>query len=279
MEISNYSFVSILTTDEYLDGVLVLKYSLESTKPRYPFVLLITPNVSEKTKEILMSHDIDFITVQGIESPRLVTEEHLKRWNYTYSKLNIFGLTQFDKLVYLDSDMLILQNIDELFDKPHMSAIKIRGKLPEFSSGWNIFNSGLLVVEPSMDIFNDMISKIGQIEKVESPSDEDLLNAYYSDWLMQEDLHLDNGYNIFSYHWHRYKEVYGYDFLSKNKPIKVIHYIGEDKPWRLYKTYKAMSLWQVIYQFLRRFKYPELRMLNQANQLWFKCYKKLIQMR
>jgi glycogenin glucosyltransferase len=275
MKISNYSFVSILTTDEYLDGVLVLKYSLESTQTRYPFVLLITPNVSKKVKEILISHDINFITVQGIEGPRLVKEDHLKRWNYTYSKLNVFGLTQFDKLVYLDSDMLILQNIDELFDKPHMSAVMIRGKLPEFSS-WNIFNSGLLVIEPSMEVFNDMISKIGQIEEVASPSDEDLLNAYYSDWSGQGDLHLDNGYNIFSYHWHRYKEVYGYDFLSNNKPIKIVHYIGEDKPWRLYKTYKAMSLWQVIYQFFRRFKYPELRMLHQANYLWFKCYKELL---
>lgn len=269
-----YSFVSALTTDDYLDGVLVLKYSLEKTNPKHPFLLLITPNLSEQVVDSLSKHKVNFITTQGIEGPITVKEAHLKRWNFTYSKLNIFGLTQFDKVVYLDADMLILQNIDDLFDKPHMSAVKIRGKLPEFSN-WNILNSGLLVVEPSTETFNDMISKIGSIEQVQSPSDEDFINAYYSDWTNQNELHLDNGYNIFSYHWHRYKEFYGYDFMSAKNPIKVVHYIGEDKPWRLYETYNDLSFVKAMYQFFRGFKYPELRMLHQVNRLWFKYFREL----
>lgn len=274
----NYSFVSALTTDDYLDGVLVLKYSLEKTKPKYPFALLVTPNLSETTVETLSKHKISLIPIEGIEGPIVVTDPRLKRWNYTYSKLNIFGLTQFDKVVYLDSDMLILENIDDLFEKPHMSAVKIRGKLPEFDGSWNQLNSGLLVVEPSENLFSDMLSKIGKIEKVSSPSDEDFINAYYSNWPDQKALHLDNGYNIFSYHWHRYRQLYGYDFSSPKNPIKIVHYIGEDKPWRLYKKYQQMTPLQNFYQFLRRrFKYPELRMLHQANALWIKQYRELLE--
>jgi len=274
MSLKKYSFVSVLTTDDYLEGVLVLKHSLEKTKPKYPFLLLVTPNLSEKVMESLSSHKINFITVQGIEGPRVVTDPQLKRWNFTYSKLNIFGLTQFDKIVYLDSDMLILQNIDELFEKPHMSAVKIRGKLPEFST-WNQLNSGLLVVEPSTKMFDDMLSKIGHIENVDSPSDEDFLNAYYFDWPSREELHLDSGYNMFQYYWYRYNQVYGYDFSSTEKPMKVIHYIGEDKPWRLYETYRKMSFLQRVKQFFRRFKHAELRRFHRANRLWFKQYKEL----
>lgn len=38
-------------------------------------------------------------------------------FNTTFSKLHVFGLTEFDKIVYLDADLLLLSNIDELFDK------------------------------------------------------------------------------------------------------------------------------------------------------------------
>jgi alpha-N-acetylglucosamine transferase len=272
-----YSFVSILTTDDYLDGVLVLKYSLDKTNSKYPFLLLVTPNLSESVISSLTRHNVDFAGIKKIENPSLVSDPQLKRWNFTYSKLNIFGLTQFDKIVYLDADMLILKNIDDLFDKPHMSAVNMAGKLPELST-WNPLNAGLLVVEPSVETFNDMTSKIGAIEKIKSPGDEDFLQAYYPEWPNQTELHLDSGYNMFSYYWHRYNRMYGYSFSSNIKPIKVVHYIGEDKPWRLYRTYRQMSLGQTVYQFLRRrLKYPELRKLHEANCLWFKQYRELTQ--
>lgn len=274
LEMKNCSFVSVLTTDDYLEGLLVLKYSLEQTCPKYPFVLLVTPNLSPKTIETLTKHNINLIPIQGIEGPKAVTDPLLKRWNYTYSKLAIFGLTQFDKIVYLDADMLVLRNIDDLFEKPHMSAVKIRGKLPELST-WNQLNSGLLVVEPSVQVFNDMLSKIGAIEKVEASSDEDFLNAYYEDWPNQEELHLDSTYNIFQYYWHRYNQLYGYSFIANKKPIKIVHYIGEEKPWRLYQIYKKTALPEAIKQFLRRFKHRELRLLHQVNRLWFKSYQEL----
>lgn len=38
-------------------------------------------------------------------------------FNTTFSKLHVFGLTEFDKIVYLDADLLLLNNVDELFDK------------------------------------------------------------------------------------------------------------------------------------------------------------------
>jgi glycogenin len=277
MTSKNYRFVSILTTDDYLDGILVLKHSLAKTNAKYPFVLLVTPNISPKVLAALSSHQIDYITIEGIENPVSVADSRLKRWNFTYSKLNLFGLEQFDKIVYLDADMLILQNIDDLFEKPHMSAVDMGEKLPELAT-WNRLNTGLLVIEPSVEVFNDMLSKVGKIEKkVASPSDEDFLQAYYPDWANQKQLHLDSGYNMFSYYWKRYHQLYGYNFSSDRKPIKIVHYIGEDKPWKLYNSYSEMSVFQSAYQFLRNFKYPHLRHLQKANQLWFKQYGELTQ--
>jgi glycogenin glucosyltransferase len=36
----------------------------------------------------------------------------------TFTKLHAFRLTQYEKAVFLDADTLVLQNADELFDRP-----------------------------------------------------------------------------------------------------------------------------------------------------------------
>jgi len=40
------------------------------------------------------------------------------RFNETWSKINIYGLDQFERIAVLDGDMLVLKNMDELMDIP-----------------------------------------------------------------------------------------------------------------------------------------------------------------
>lgn len=64
----------------------------------------------------------------------------------TFSKLNAWRLTQYSKCVFLDADTLVLQNIDELFEREELSAA------PDI--GWpDCFNSGVFVYEPSLETF------------------------------------------------------------------------------------------------------------------------------
>jgi len=44
-----YTFLSILTSDDYLSGLLVLAYSLQKTGTTLPLLVLLTPNISSKT--------------------------------------------------------------------------------------------------------------------------------------------------------------------------------------------------------------------------------------
>lgn len=42
-------------------------------------------------------------------------EAHVTSWlNSAYTKLHIFGLKEYQKIVYIDADALILTNIDEV---------------------------------------------------------------------------------------------------------------------------------------------------------------------
>lgn len=266
-----YSFISIITTDDYLPGLLVLAKSLLETKTIYPFLTLVTPNISSKTLETLRKYNIEYkILVDEIGNPTDVNKNH--RWFSTYSKLYIFDQIQYDKVVYLDADMIVLRNIDELFEKPHMSATNAGGMLPRKTS-WTHINSGLLVIEPSKEVFNDMRSKIGVIEKTQSGgtierpafgSDQDFLNAYYPEWPNKKELHLDHKYNIFHYHLDEYHNLFGYSINEGRLPISIIHYASYMKPWGLdVKTEKDLQ------------EDPNKSLELKAIRLWIDTYNRI----
>jgi len=235
-----YTFLSILTSDDYLPGLLVLAHSLQKTGTPLPLLVLLTPNISSETLTTLDSHRIAYKVLDyELINPTNVDKKH--RWFSTYSKIFAFGQTEYDKVVYLDADMLILRNIDELFNYPHMSATNSGGMLPRKVS-WTHLNSGLMIIEPSKKIFTDMLNRIGKIEvleaggSVERPqygSDQDFFNKYYPNWPNQKELHLDHKYNIFHYHLDEYSKLFGYTIEDGPKPISIIHYASYLKPWNI----------------------------------------------
>merc|ERR1712232_1297295 len=40
----------------------------------------------------------------------------MRKWGGVFTKFQLFGLTEYRKVLFLDLDMLILKNMDELFD-------------------------------------------------------------------------------------------------------------------------------------------------------------------
>jgi glycogenin len=237
-----YSYITVLSTDHYVEGVVVLARSLQRSGCRYPFWVLTTPNLQPETLA-----QLDQAGILRTEVPPIVLEtavpEHQLRWQWTYVKLHIFNQTQFDKLVYLDADMLVYQNLDELFAQPHMAAVNAGGMLAEYQH-WQEFNSGLMVVEPSAELYTDMLAQLPQLYKPNG-GDQDFLNAYYPDWPQQPEKHLDHRYNIFHTHIDRYQQRHGYQLQGQDNPVKVIHYVGEHKPWLIKSTIAAQQQWSI----------------------------------
>jgi glycogenin len=67
------------------------------------------------------------------------------------TKLHVFRLTQFDKIIFLDADVLPIRPMSHLFSLPH-----------DFSAapdvGWpDIFNSGVMVLKPGEDKFKEIM--------------------------------------------------------------------------------------------------------------------------
>ena len=110
----------------YLRGVLALARSLQRSGCSHQLVVFVTPNVGGRERSIIESEDSLIRQVEGIEAPEAVRRlNHARGFdhsNTSLSKLRILSATEFEKIILLDSDMLIVRNIDCLFDRPHLSA-------------------------------------------------------------------------------------------------------------------------------------------------------------
>lgn len=67
--------------------------------------------------DILAERDIPTLHIPTLTpvTSYSVTES---RFNETWSKINIYGLDQFERISVLDGDMLVMKNMDELMDIP-----------------------------------------------------------------------------------------------------------------------------------------------------------------
>jgi alpha-N-acetylglucosamine transferase len=74
----------------------------------------------------------------------------LSNWSATLAKLQVFGLTQYRRIVFLDSDMIALESLDHLFSTPHISAVITARSVPGEEEKCSSLNSGLMVIETAI---------------------------------------------------------------------------------------------------------------------------------
>ena len=224
----NYAYITVLTSEDYLDGVRTLLYSLNKTKSRFPLVVLVPEDFDMSLRNTLTGWGCEVIQAPRVELGDYAEQNPRPYWNETFFKLRIFELEQYDKLLYIDSDMIVLDNLDHLFDCAHISAVQ-GGKL---IYGWEDINSGLMLIEPSADEFTaimDLIPTVCESKLRENCGfgDQDVISHYYRHinrkWTGEN--RLDERYNANIRCIHELCVHFGYE------NIKVIHFVGAKKPW------------------------------------------------
>jgi glycogenin len=94
--------------------------------------------------------------------------------------------------------------------------------------GWpDIFNSGVFVFKPSLDTYGKLIQFADSVGSFDG-GDQGLLNQFFSDWSTgSSSRRLPFLYNTASTATYSYLPAFKH--FSKN--VKIIHFIGETKPW------------------------------------------------
>lgn len=109
-------WTTLITNTAYLSGLLTLEYSLRKAGSKYPLVALYTDTFPEEGHAALDARGISKKRVPYLlpSIPKDYTND--TRFYDCWSKLTPFSLVEYDRVVQLDSDMLVLKNMDELME-------------------------------------------------------------------------------------------------------------------------------------------------------------------
>lgn len=109
-------WTTLITNTRYLSGLLALDYSLKQCGSKYPLVALYTESFPEEGLKALNARGIPTQRIGYLLPAKTKDYTNDPRFYDCWSKLAPFSLTQYDRVVQLDSDMLVLKNMDELMD-------------------------------------------------------------------------------------------------------------------------------------------------------------------
>ncbi|WVY93130.1 hypothetical protein V8G54_032218 [Vigna mungo] len=206
------AYVSVLHSSEaYVCGAIALAQSILRANTTFPndLLLLVDKSIGPKSITGLKAAGWKIQRIKRILSP-FAKRGAYNKWNY--SKLRIWELTNYDKIIYIDSDLVLLKNLDHLFVYPQLSAAPNHKVL---------FNSGLMVIEPSQCMFQQMMNKTFKVRSYNG-GEQGFLNEIFTWWHR-----LPTKVNLLK----------GFQKEDESHEVPyAIHYLGL-KPWMCYRDY------------------------------------------
>lgn len=163
---------------EHLWGALAVVRMLQRLS-KYPIVLLTNRTHLPDGKNLvsaLQGLNVHILPVRRVEMPKHYSLPQHRRWQVAFWKLQIWTLTQFTKLIWLDSDSLISRNLDWLFSRPGMWAQR---------DDWychlkqaNVC-SGILLLYPSLADYKGLLDYAEELQELPN-GDQQLISQYFA---------------------------------------------------------------------------------------------------
>ena len=224
----------------YVQGAQVLAASLRSFDESRDVVALVTghsPDMLALT--VALSSVFDrVLPVALVSNPNVLHRvqallrlpfDDLEQWRadypdayqlHLYTKLRVWQLEEYERVLYVDADCMAVRSLQELFDYEPLAAAP--DTLPPDS-----FNSGLMLLQPSRAVWREMKGNFSLLPS-HNGGDQGFLNRFFPDWYAQGN---------------RSRLPYAFNaqtkMLSSFKPgwwwrqpdLRLLHF-SPDKPWQ-----------------------------------------------
>jgi len=232
---SKLAYVTLVTNSDYALGARALMRSIGLTGTEADRVVLHTQAVSSDDLKMMEKSGVRLIEAGHLETSDAFNQRHSRKNQHeqapftkgekpafhtpldNFIKLRLWQLTEYDRVVFIDADALMLQNCDRLFDYPEFSAAP---NVYESLSDFHRLNSGVFVARPDQATFDDMMTKLDVPDRFWTRTDQTFLQSYFPDWHG-----LPVFYNMLQYVWFNLPDLWNWD------QIRILHYQYE-KPWQ-----------------------------------------------
>ena len=250
---------------DYAVGAAALAQSLIMSGTEYELVCLLTSDVPEWPHRALLRR---FFRIQEVSHVEAVQElfsadKDSSRFRHVFTKLHVLSLTEYERVLLLDTDTLVLRNIDDLFELKPPAAMRrgmnnrvqlghgepIDGRYffaDDHSAEWawgqgTGINAGVVLLQPSWHIYQRMLN---EVKCPEHPAhvrgngpEQDYLSRFFSDapWT-----HIGVEYNFQQHQLYNALNPTCADMAERClllgsdgglEKIRLAHFSGELKPW------------------------------------------------
>jgi len=277
MKVEGKFALATVTTENYVQWSMVMIHSFLKSNPWFGGnIVVISNDLSEESLAAL-----SFFPGIIIEKPSEMLKQKLEQLcenlpgfsnliNRFYS-IELFRLMQYDKILFLDSDMIVIKDIEELFRLPdpiYASLEWFSGKgrrMSDFGIANSVENIHEFIENPINAGFL-MISKSLFVDGLY----ENIVNSIHPDHWENTKTHLTDQLIINKFFNNRISIIDAcYNYRPKNaegiyrkekirfEDAKIVHFILKAKPWNLNEVFKMAS--------------QKIEMLK-AFELWYEWY-------
>ena len=155
VDLVNYAYVTLATNENYLLLAMYLQASLRIQKSQYPLIVMITDNLKDRVNELTYLDKYEII-------PHYQFSNAGKKYLDTINKFYAYNFIQYDRLIWIDADVLLLENIDKLFSlAPNFvcSTYSLREKYKKSDDNTIVCpHNVIMLFTPDKDIYNLVLS-------------------------------------------------------------------------------------------------------------------------
>lgn len=247
------AYVTLVTNDDFAMGAMGLLRSIKACGSGYP--LLIMATYTSPAVEALERAGGQVIQVSPPEVSDAFAERHGRAAVHAknpftkgnkpafhnpldnFCKLRIWEMEEYERLVFLDADTLMIRPCDRLFAYPEFSAAP---NLYETLGDMHRLNSGVFVAEPKAETYATMLRVLDAPEAYWRRTDQTFLETFFPDWHG-----LPYIFNCLQYVYFNMPDLWSW------QSIHLIHYQYE-KPWqkdhpKVEQLKPLIDLWQKVH--------------------------------
>ena len=241
-DLSRRAFFSALYTDnDFLEGALLLGHTVKKFHPQYGMYMMYFPHVLSN-RTLCSLREVGWIPreVKNIPPPLQGTWSH---FIHQFTKLTLWNMTEFDAIVYLDVDTLVLDEISHLHELV-VDPSRTRFEFAAVADNWHgkfayHFNAGVLVLHPSSAVFNELLRTMTLPDNYHpAMAEQAFLNAFFQLRYLQLPMIYNVNLAMFSAYpdlWRRMRRDFKIVHFTLVKPFLKHSNSAYDIPLQLYE--------------------------------------------